>query len=221
MSSDEQPPVDSPADAGGDPTQVMPPVQPSPKSMPDAVAPAGGEPPVPPPPTGRSGAGRFALWLAIILMLLLLISVIAALLTRSNGETPEVSASASESPSVTPSPTPSPSVTPSPSPTPTETTEAPSGPQFVLYSVPQEALCPDESTTLDITVTWESTGADRAWVGIATTNAKDEPFSEVPTSGSVALPFPCSNESQVYTVTLEGDDGALVSESETVTRNLS
>jgi len=220
MSSDEQPPVDSPTGPEGDPTQVMPAVPPPSTTMPNSVAPAGGEPPVVPPPTERSRAGRFALWLAIILMLLLILSVIAALLTRSN-ETPEVSASASESPSVTPSPTPSPSVTPSPSPTPTETTEAPSGPQFVLYSVPQEALCPDESTTLDVTVTWETTGADRAWVGIATTNAKDEPYSEVPTSGSVALPFPCSNESQVYTVTIEGAGGELVSESETVTRNLS
>jgi hypothetical protein len=57
-------------------------------------------------------------------------------------------------------------------------------------------------------------------VGIATDNAKEEPYSDAPTSGTATLPFPCSNASQVYTVTLEDGSGNLAHQSATVERAL-
>lgn len=208
-------------------TQVMPAVPRASYEMPPAVAPPvtashGAASPAP----ARSGAARFAMWLAIALLVILLVSVAAALVARggwfssepgaspSASVTPSASASASPSPSVTPSA----SETPAPSPTPTET--SPSGPTFTSFVAPSQATCPDEMTTAEVTVTWTSSGAVKAWIGIATDNAKQEPYSEVPTSGSATLPFPCSNASQKYTVTIEDAAGNLAHQSQTVQRSL-
>jgi hypothetical protein len=75
-------------------------------------------------------------------------------------------------------------------------------------------------TTAEVTITWTSSGAVRAWIGIATDNAKQEPYSEVPPSGAATLPFPCSNASQKYTVTLEDGSGTLAHQSSTVERSM-
>jgi hypothetical protein len=210
-----------------DATQVMPAVPRASHEMPPAVAPPVTSPvgPAPRDPR-RNGPARFAVGLAIALVAILLVSVVAALIARGGwfSSGPDVSPSVSVTPSATPSASPSPSVTPSPSetpepsPTPTETT--PAGPQFTSFVAPSEALCPDEMTTADVTVTWTSSGAVKAWIGIATDNAKQEPYSEVPPSGSATLPFPCSNASQKYTVTLEDASGNLAHRSATVERTM-
>jgi hypothetical protein len=167
------------------------------------------------------------MWILAVLLGILVITVIAALVTRGGPTTPGVTPSPSESASPTasasPSVTPSPSPSPTPTPEPTETTEEPeepSAPKFKSFTVPATVACADESTTAEVTVAWESTSAKLAWVGIATNDAKAEPYSEVSTSGSITLPFPCSNESQVYTVTLEHANGSVNSQSGTVTRVL-
>jgi hypothetical protein len=164
------------------------------------------------------------------LLAVLLFSIIAALLTSRGPSDPAASLSAtptasmsespseSASPTASASPTPSPSPTPEPSPEPTETT--PAGPQFTSFVAPGTAACPDESSTADVTITWTSSGAVKAWIGIATDNAKQEPYSEVPPSGAATLPFPCSNSSQVYTVTLEDAAGLLAHRSAMIERAL-
>lgn len=210
-----------------DATHVMPPVprasEDMPPSVPPPLAPAPAATPAAPP---RSKAATVAIWLAIILMILLILSLLGAFLTSGGPFAPPATASptasVTESSSPSPSPSITPSPTPSPTPTPTETTPPPpAGPVFTSFVVPPQAACPDETSTADVVVTWSSTGATKAWIGIATENAKDEPYAEVGTSGSETLPFPCSNESQVYTVTLEDASGNLAHESATVERSLS
>lgn len=55
---------------------------------------------------------------------------------------------------------------------------------------------------------WSSTGATRAFVGVATTDAEAEPYAEVAASGTESIPFPCPEAAQQYTVTLVGPGGA-------------
>jgi hypothetical protein len=69
-----------------------------------------------------------------------------------------------------------------------------------------------------ITIQWSSSNATSAWIGVATSNAKAEPYDTVPTSGSYDIGFPCSNSHQVYTVTLEDAGGNLTHKSKDIQR---
>lgn len=232
MTTDD-PQTGSPEDP--QPTEVLPAVDPATAQMPSEVPPAREDVAPAVTATGEPRSPyKLAVWILGALVVILLISVIAALATRGGDPAPAVSATtspsvtptASESPS--PSPSPSPSVTPTPSeepPPPAETTEAPPpppppGPKFSSFSAPSSVQCADEYSNAEVTLQWASSNATQAWVGIATDNAKIQPYSDVPTSGTITLPFPCSNASQLYTVTLQDADGVLNHRSITVNRNL-
>ena len=214
------------------PTEVLPAVDQGADHMPAAVPPAREDVQALDPATDPRSPYKLAVWILAGLVVVLLISVIAALASRGGSApaasatpSPSLSASASATPTPSPSATPTPSPSPSEEPEPEETTEAPPpppppGPVFTSFSAPSTAACADEFSTAEVTLTWASSSATAAWGGIATDNAKSAPYSDVPTSGSVTLPFPCSNESQLYTVTLEDADGLLKHRSTTISRSL-
>ncbi|MHB1171735.1 MAG: hypothetical protein ACYCZY_04435 [Lacisediminihabitans sp.] len=57
------------------------------------------------------------------------------------------------------------------------------------------------------TFTWASRGATRAAIGVGTTNAFTGKFDDVPTSGTYTLDYQCSDDQQIYTVSIEGPSG--------------
>ncbi len=88
--------------------------------------------------------------------------------------------------------------------------------------VPTVAACPDDrASTVPLTFTWSSEGADRAWIGIGTTDASVQPAAEVDpnTSGFSGLTFACSDADEVFTLTVRGAGGT-VSETIAITREL-
>lgn len=167
--------------------------------------------------------------LAIVIIAAVTIIAVAALLAFSKppvnpGDDPSPSDTVTSSPSPTSSGTPEPSSSPSasePAPATTETTAAPpppAGPVFASFSAPSTVTCADEYDFKEVTITWSGTGAVNAWIGVDTNNAKVEPYSDVPTSGSYTLGFPCGNSHQTYTVTLEDSDGRLTHKTKDITR---
>jgi len=168
--------------------------------------------------------------IAIAALLLVVAILLAAILLRKPGTSdaqagasPGVAATESPTASSSPSASPSASVsakatTTTPTATTTTTKPPPSGPTFSSFSAPSSAACPDDSSVMTITIHWSSSNATSAWIGVATNNAKAEPFDTVPTSGSYDIGFPCSNAHQVYTVTLEDAGGHLTSKSKDIQR---
>lgn len=232
--TDERPTQPLPAFSEGEPTQVLPPVAAAPRDLPPTVAPPAADAGVAPVAQPGNRATKIALWVAVALVVVLALSLIAALLSRGGDATPAVSESPSATPTVSesaqPSPSPSPSLTvtpsaapepePEPEPEPAPPPPAPSGPQFTAFSAPSTVACADEYSSGDVTISWSSSNAAKAWIGVATNNAKLQPYAEVPPAGSETLPFPCSNASQTYTVTLEDPDGVLAHKTVTVNRQL-
>ncbi|HEY9497543.1 MAG TPA: hypothetical protein VIQ78_00780 [Terrimesophilobacter sp.] len=157
------------------------------------------------------------------LLLVAVIVLLTLLFARGFGgppaPTPDVSsspsASALPSPSASPSVSPSPSATPSTAPSP----QPPAGPTFATFTAPSAATCTDANPTSQITFTWSSTNAVKAWFGVHTTNAKAAPFEEVPTTASYTFDYQCSNASEFYTVTLEDASGNLTHKTVTITKN--
>lgn len=162
----------------------------------------------------------FAALVAIIVTLLFLVlkdsDDQAAVAPES---TPTLSTSPTLAPIVAVTPSPSPSVTPIVTAAPADP-PPPSGPRFDGFSAPSSVACASVDDFQQVTITWVGSGAINAWVGVATSNAKAEPFESVSTSGSATLPFPCGNASQLYTVTLEDADGVLKHKSVTITRTM-
>jgi hypothetical protein len=168
-------------------------------------------------------------WLrgALIVIALLLLLVVFLMWRVANGAEPE--AAPTRTPTATATPTPSPTLTPTPTPTPSQTPTAappaapnppaPVGPVFTSFTVsPLSPDCTSESS-VGLTFTWSSTGAVAGWIGVATTNAKAEPYDSVnPSSGSFALSYQCSNPSEKYTVTLEDSSGRLTHQTVTISR---
>lgn len=97
------------------------------------------------------------------------------------------------------------------------------GPVISAFSVePTVAACPDDrDSTVPLTFSWTSEGAERAWIGIATSDASVQPAAEVGLSsaGFSGLVFACSDADQVFTLTVQGA-GDTVSETIAITREL-
>lgn len=157
--------------------------------------------------------------LLLIVVIVLLAILFARGLGGSPAPTPAVStspsASVSASPSASPSSSPSPSAEPSTAPPP----PPPAGPTFATFTAPSAATCTDANPTSQITFTWSSTDAVKAWFGVHTTNAKAAPFEEVPTTATYTFDYQCSNDSEFYTVTLEDASGNLTHKTVTITKN--
>lgn len=96
-------------------------------------------------------------------------------------------------------------------------------PVISSFSVePTVAACPDDrASTVPLTFSWTSEGAERAWIGVGTTDASAQPAAEVDlaSGGFSGLAFACSDTDQVFTLTVQGG-GATVSETIAITREL-
>ena len=201
-----------------EPTQILPPAV-APRGLdgrgPSSVVPASypedyGIPPRP-EPVRRSRALTVAVWVAAGLVLVMLVSVAGALLSRPGTVPP--------APSAPPASDPDASVIAPPPPAPSQSAAAPQV-RITLFSAPAAVVCVDEVTPMEVTLTWESVDATRAWIGVGTQDAQQQPYQEVPVQGSLAVPFPCSLAAQEYTVTVAGADGATLSSTLTVARTL-
>ena len=59
----------------------------------------------------------------------------------------------------------------------------------------------------EATISWSTSGGTEAWFGIQTRDAQSAPYSSEPLSGSISVHFPCTESSQLYTVTVVGAGG--------------
>ncbi|MER3388937.1 MAG: hypothetical protein RJQ01_02785 [Microcella sp.] len=177
---------------------------------------------------GNAPSRQRALLIALIAVgaavLLALIVLIVVLLNSDDGSPPV--ATPTPTPTLEETVTPDPSADPAPEVTPSDSGGSsappapapPSGPTFATFSATDRAVCESDAGSVSITWSWSSTDAVRAWFGIGTTNAKAEPFEEVPTTASYVFTYQCSEPSQLYTVTLEDASNRLTSETVEVVR---
>ena len=165
---------------------------------------------------------------AILLALIVLIAILLGN-AGSTDQTPVPEFTTTESPTPTPDETESPEPTETPSEEPSEAPSAtaappppppppPPSPSFATFSGPNKSTCPDTSSSVEITWSWSSSNAVNAWFGIGTSNAKLQPFEQVPTTATYTFNYQCSEASQIYTVTLEDSSGKLTHKTVTVTR---
>ncbi|GAB3606071.1 hypothetical protein GCM10027413_14800 [Conyzicola nivalis] len=180
--------------------------------------------PVPPKADPTAKKSRTLLYWLIGIGVVLLIAVIVLLVTLFSN--PDDAA-------VAPTPTPTQSAAPSAAPAPTEEPEeeepapAPSpsappaaGPTFATFTAPTSAECEAEEGEAPLVFSWSSDNAVRAYFGVGTQNAAINPTESdlPPTATFDEVPYDCAVPSQVYTVTLEDELGALASRTVTVTR---
>ncbi|TBN57063.1 hypothetical protein EYE40_06420 [Glaciihabitans arcticus] len=200
----------APTPAGNDrPTELIqrsgPPLPPASASA--AIAEARAEP--------KSRALMYTL-IAIAGVLLVGIIVLLVLTLSPGTGTPEATTTPTAAPTVTPTP----EVTPTTEPTPVESVAPPAapGPVFDAFTAPESAGCVDGDITRPLLFTWAGSGAETAYIGIATTDAKAAPYeSDLPTTFRYDnLTFDCTLASQVYTVTLEDAAGLLTHRTVTV-----
>ena len=96
-------------------------------------------------------------------------------------------------------------------------------PVISAFSVePAVAACPDDrASTVPLTFSWTTAGAERAWIGIATSDAAAQPAAEVDltSAGFSELAFACSVADQVFTLTVQAAGGT-VSETIAIPREL-
>lgn len=173
---------------------------------------------------GDGAKSRTLLYVLIGIGALLLIAVIVliATLLSSNG-TPATAPSRTSTVSPTPSPTPSEA---SATPTPTQTDEpvvepAPAPdpiPGFDSFAYEQDAGCQPGDSQQQLTFSWSSDDAVRAYVGVQTNNAKTGSYSgELPAVYTYTdIYYNCDQASQFYTVTLEDGAGRLTHKTVTI-----
>jgi hypothetical protein len=182
------------------------------------------------PPAARAagveGKSRRLLYILIGVGAALLIAIVIlliALLTRTSGDEgstgakPSPSVSASESASPTPSVTPSvtPSEVPTPSATPTEDAPPPPPPPtgpVKNYSVDKTKVNCNGKTTAPMHFSWDATGVN-LWFGVGTDNAKNAPYDNYPLTYELDFDYQCgqAGNQQKYTITVEQANGDLLS----------
>lgn len=169
---------------------------------------------------------RTLLYVLIGIGALLLIAVIVLIVTLLSRAT---------QPDAEPSPTPTESSA-SPSPTPTETSATPTPtvtvappppapapapvpvPGFDSFAYEQDAGCQPGDSQQQLTFSWSSDDAVRAYVGVQTNNAKTGSYSgELPAVYTYSdIYYNCDQASQYYTVTLEDAAGHLTHKTVTI-----
>ena len=158
-----------------------------------------------------------------VLLLVAVIILIATLLgqpqdTASGDPTPTITATESASPTPT-------ETSPSAEPEPEETEDAPPPPPpapvpgFDSFSAQSDAGCQDGDTQKQLTFSWSSDDAVRAYIGVQTNNAKAAPYEGdlPPVYTYTNLYYNCDQDSQYYTVTLEDGSGHLTHKTVTIT----
>ncbi len=68
-------------------------------------------------------------------------------------------------------------------------------------------------------MSWASADAVKAWFGVHTTDAKAEPYEEVPTTSTYTFNYQCGNDSEFYTVTLADAAGKLTHKTVTIKKS--
>lgn len=58
-----------------------------------------------------------------------------------------------------------------------------------------------------VTVQWSTSGGTKAWFGIQTSDAEANPYGSVALAGSITVNYPCTEATQLYTITVEGPGG--------------
>ncbi len=175
--------------------------------------------------TATTSRGPMIAFIVIAAVLLLALALLLYNLATRDPETvpaPAASPEASEVP--TPTPTPSePQSEPVPDPTQSEEPVDDQGAAFTTFS-PESGTpvsCPDDTSSIPLTFEWTSTGAEAAWIGVGTNDAKAEPFAAVDTSGVFTdISYQCANPSEIYTVTLDDGAGTLTHATVTLERAL-
>ena len=159
-----------------------------------------------------------ALLIAVVILLLTLLTRPAT--STSVSETPIPTVTASETPSEVPSESATPVSTPTAS-TPTETAAPPPPapvPGFDSFHAQSDAGCQDGDDQKQLTFSWSSDDATKAYIGVMTTNAKIAPYeSDLPPGYTYTnLYYQCGVASQIYTVTLEDGSGHLTHKTVTI-----
>lgn len=203
-----------------------------PLSEPEPLAPAPGPrapQPVLAPPTATKSRGPMIAFIVIVAVLVIAMAALLYDLATRDPETapaPVASPDASEVPTPTPTPSetePEASAEPTPEPTPSEEPTDDPGAAFTTFS-PESGTpvsCPDETSSIPLTFEWTSTGADAAWIGVGTEDAKAQPFAQVDPSGVfTGISYQCANPSEIYTVTLDDGAGTLTHATVTLERAL-
>jgi hypothetical protein len=207
-----------------DPLGATPQEYPPTRKLPEAFTPPPAEPfPQPdadtttPPPKPPEKKPHVLLWWLIGIGAALLITVIVLLVILFSGGDPEPEPTADPTPTQTEEPTPEPSVEPEPSPT---VEPAPVSPSFESFEAPTSANCEEGADDAPLTFSWASNDAERAYIGVQTTNAKLAPYASdlPPVFTFTDLAYQCDQDSQIYTVTLEDAAGAIASETVTITK---
>jgi hypothetical protein len=172
------------------------------------------------PPERQSRALLYTL-IAIGAALLIAVIIVVIMLLNRGGDEPVALPSSSPSPSMSasPSPTPTPSESPSEEPSP-EPEPEPVGPTFASFDAPPSAGCAEGDTSKPLTFSWSSSNASTAYIGVATSNAKAEPYEgNLPVVYTYTnLSYQCGEDQQTYTVTLEDADGNLAHQTVTITK---
>lgn len=184
------------------------------------------------PDAGDGPKSKRLLYVLIGIGAVLLIAVIillVVLLTRPTGsntvaETPIPSATASETPSAVPSESATPVSTPSATetvaaPTPTPAPQPPAQvPGFDSFHAPSHAGCQAGDTQKQLTFSWSSDDAVKAYIGVQTKNAKTAPYEAdlPPVYTYTNLYYNCDQASQYYTVTLEDGAGHITNKTVTI-----
>ena len=177
-------------------------------------------------PTGEAARSRTLLYVLIgvgVLLLVAIVILIATLFGRPTA-TADPTPSFTTTESATPSPTPT-LTSPSPEPEPEETEDAPPPPPpapvpgFDSFSAQSDAGCQDGDTQKQLTFSWSSDDAVRAYIGVQTNNAKAAPYEGdlPPVYTYTNLYYNCDQDSQYYTVTLEDGSGHLTHKTVTIT----
>lgn len=167
--------------------------------------------------SNQQGAARPGLIIVIVVAAAIAIAAVTFMIITSlagPGAGPEPSGSprpSSSAPATEPTPTQSPSASPS---------EDPASALAILSLTPADQSssgCTDTVGTAPVTFRWTTTGAAAIYFGIETDNAKESPYaSGLDANGSIDADYPCGFGSQIFTLTVEGADGTLVSRSVTL-----
>lgn len=227
------PPVNPQADAATElfttPDRARAQVPPTASAYRPAAAP-GASSTQPLPPTAQKKSRAPLITLIVVGALIIIAgAIVITLLLNGNSSTPSATETTSAPPvSQTPDETPTEADTPTAPAVPEETeppapAPAPTGAVFTGFTPVDGSIvnCPDAFSTAPLVFTWSSNGAQLAWIGVDTNNAKRDPHAEVDTTATYRdLGFDCSRESQVFTVTLDDGTGKLTSETVTLQREL-
>lgn len=94
------------------------------------------------------------------------------------------------------------------------------GPTFDSFEYPETSGCEEGDIEKPIDFSWSSPDAVRAYIGVATEDARAEAFDGdlPPTHTYSNIVYLCDQESQFYTVSIEDVDGELTHKTVTITR---